>query len=55
MGCATRRLKFKRLEFYVLRTTWIVFRNELRLLVKDRAALFMLAVAPLVIITVAGF
>lgn len=39
----------------LLRATWIVFQNEFRLLAKDRASLFMLALAPLVIITVAGF
>ena len=39
----------------MLRATWIVFQNEFRLLAKDRASLFMLALAPLVIITVAGF
>jgi hypothetical protein len=38
----------------MLRAAWIVFRNEFRLLARDRAALFMLALAPLVIITVAG-
>ncbi len=38
----------------MLRTAWIVFRNEFRLLARDRAALFMLVLAPLVIITVAG-
>src|SRR5271163_454512 len=39
----------------MLRAAWIVFQNEFRLLKQDRAALFMLALAPLVIITVAGF
>lgn len=39
----------------MLLATWIVFQNEFRLLAKDRASLFMLALAPLVIITVAGF
>src|SRR6202162_4504760 len=38
----------------MLRAAWIVFQNEFRLLKQDRAALFMLALAPLVIITVAG-
>jgi ABC-type multidrug transport system permease subunit len=38
----------------MLRAAWIVFQNEFRLLSHDRAALFMLALAPLVIITVAG-
>jgi len=38
----------------MLRTAWIIFRNEFRLLGRDRAALFMLALAPLVIINVAG-
>jgi hypothetical protein len=33
----------------MLRAAWIVFRNEFRLLARDRAALFMLALAPLVI------
>jgi ABC-type multidrug transport system permease subunit len=37
------------------RAAWIIFRNEFRLLASDRAALFMLGLAPLVIITVAGF
>jgi ABC-type multidrug transport system permease subunit len=39
----------------MLRATWIVFQNEFRLLAKDRSSLFMLALAPLMIITVAGF
>ena len=39
----------------MLRATWIVFQNEFRLLARDRASLFMLMLAPLVIITVAGF
>ena len=39
----------------MLRATWIVFQNEFRLLARNRASLFMLALAPLVIITVAGF
>jgi len=38
----------------MLRAAWILFQNEFRLLARDRAALFMLALAPLVIITVAG-
>ncbi len=38
----------------MLRAAWIVFQNEFRLLSHDHAALFMLALAPLVIITVAG-
>jgi len=38
----------------VLRAAWIVFQNEFRLLARDRTALFMLAFAPLVIITIAG-
>ena len=39
----------------MLRTVALVFRNEFRLLVRDRAALFMLFLAPIVIIAVAGF
>jgi ABC-type multidrug transport system permease subunit len=38
----------------MLRAAWIVFQNEFRLLAHDRAALFMLGLAPLVIISVAG-
>ncbi|HEV3113107.1 MAG TPA: ABC transporter permease [Candidatus Binataceae bacterium] len=38
----------------MLRTAWIVFQNEFRLLAHDRAAVFMLFLGPLVIITVAG-
>ena len=53
MGCARRRLRLNGIQ--LLRTTWIVFRNEFWLLAKDPASLFMLALAPLVIITVAGF
>ena len=39
----------------MLRTTALIFCNDLRLLLKDRAAVFMLFVAPIVIIAVAGF
>jgi hypothetical protein len=39
----------------MLRAALLVFQNEFRLLAKDRAAAFMLVVAPIVIITVAGF
>jgi ABC-type transport system involved in cytochrome c biogenesis permease component len=39
----------------MLRAAWIVFENEFRLLARDRAALFMLFFAPIVIIAVAGF
>ena len=39
----------------MLRTTALIFRNDFRLLLKDRAAVFMLFVAPVVIIAVAGF
>ncbi len=39
----------------MLRTVAFVFRNEFRLFVRDRAALFMLFLAPIVIIAVAGF
>ena len=39
----------------MVRAAWIVFQNEFRLLAHDRAAAFMLVLAPLVIITVAGF
>jgi ABC-type multidrug transport system permease subunit len=39
----------------MLRTALLVFQNEFRLLAKDRAAAFMLVVAPIVIIAVAGF
>ena len=38
----------------MLRAAWIVFQNEFLLLAYDRAAVFMLILAPLVIITVAG-
>lgn len=39
----------------MLRTTGLIFRNDFRLLLKDRAAVFMLFLAPIVIIAVAGF
>ena len=39
----------------MLRTTELIFRNEFRLLLKDRFAVFMLFLAPIVIIAVAGF
>ncbi|HTT75490.1 MAG TPA: ABC transporter permease [Candidatus Binataceae bacterium] len=39
----------------MFRTILLVLRNEFRLLVQDRAALFMLSLAPLVIIAVSGF
>src|SRR5271154_1468730 len=39
----------------MLRTTSLIFRNEFRLLLKDRFAVFMLFLAPIVIIAVAGF
>lgn len=39
----------------MLRAALLVFRNEFRLLSRDRAAVFMLVAAPIVIITVAGF
>jgi hypothetical protein len=39
----------------MLRAALLVFQNEFRLLAKDRAAAFMLVIAPIVIIAVAGF
>ncbi len=39
----------------MLRTVYLVLRNEFRLLLQDRTALFMLFLAPVVIIAVAGF
>jgi len=39
----------------MLRAAWLIFQNEYRLLVRDRAALFMLLLAPIVISAVAGF
>src|SRR5271170_2691449 len=39
----------------MLRTIALTFLNELRLLVQDRVGLFMLLLAPVVIIAVAGF
>jgi hypothetical protein len=39
----------------MLRAALLIFQNEFRLLAKDRAAAFMLVVAPMVIIAVAGF
>jgi hypothetical protein len=39
----------------MLRATLLIFQNEFRLLARDRAAAFMLVVAPIVIIAVAGF
>jgi ABC-type multidrug transport system permease subunit len=39
----------------MLRTAALIFRNDFRVLLKDRSALFMLFLAPVVIIAVAGF
>jgi ABC-type multidrug transport system permease subunit len=39
----------------MLRAALLILQNEFRLLAKDRAAAFMLVVAPIVIIAVAGF
>ena len=39
----------------ILRAAWLIFQNEFRLLSKDRVGLFMLLLAPVVIIAVAGF
>jgi ABC-type multidrug transport system permease subunit len=39
----------------MIRTALLVFRNEFRLLLRDRMSIFMLFLAPIVIITVAGF
>jgi ABC-type multidrug transport system permease subunit len=39
----------------MIRTALLVFRNEFRLLLRDRMSIFMLFMAPIVIITVAGF
>jgi ABC-type multidrug transport system permease subunit len=39
----------------MLRTVFLIFQNEFHLLVKDRVGLFMLILAPVVIIAVAGF
>jgi ABC-type multidrug transport system permease subunit len=39
----------------MLRTVILIFRNEFRRFARDRAALFMLFLAPVVIIAVAGF
>jgi ABC-type multidrug transport system permease subunit len=39
----------------MLRSAVLVFQNEFRLLTRDRAAAFMLLLAPIVIIAVAGF
>jgi ABC-type multidrug transport system permease subunit len=39
----------------MVRATFLTFFNEFRLLVKDRVGLFMLVLAPFVIIAVAGF
>src|SRR5271157_308097 len=39
----------------MLRTVFLIFQNEFRLLAKDRVGLFMLILAPVVIIAVAGF
>src|SRR5271156_6839734 len=38
-----------------LRAAFLIFQNEFRLLSKDRVGLFMLLLAPVVIIAVAGF
>ncbi|HJU28480.1 MAG TPA: hypothetical protein VJ718_04890, partial [Candidatus Binataceae bacterium] len=39
----------------MLRAAILIFQNEFRLLAKDRVGLFMLVLAPIVIIAVAGF
>ena len=39
----------------MLRTVFLIFQNEFRLLTKDRVGLFMLILAPVTIIAVAGF
>ncbi len=39
----------------MLRTIFLIFQNEFRLLSKDRVGLFMLLLAPMIIIAVAGF
>ncbi len=39
----------------MLRTVFLIFQNEFRLLAKDRVGLFMLVLAPVTIIAVAGF
>lgn len=39
----------------MIRTALLVFRNEFRLLLRDRMSIFMLFMAPIVIIAVAGF
>jgi hypothetical protein len=39
----------------MLRTIHLIFQNEFRLLIKDRVGLFMLILAPVIIIAVAGF
>src|SRR5271155_2419091 len=39
----------------MLRTVMLTFLNEFRLLLRDRVGLFMLLLAPVVIIAVAGF
>ncbi|MGH7987658.1 MAG: ABC transporter permease [Candidatus Binataceae bacterium] len=39
----------------MLRAIWLVFQNEFRLLLQDRTGAFMLLLAPIVIIAVAGF
>jgi ABC-type multidrug transport system permease subunit len=54
MRCATRILSRSEAAA-MLRTVFLIFQNEFHLLVKDRVGLFMLILAPVVIITVAGF
>ncbi len=39
----------------MIRTALLIFRNEFRLLLRDRMSIFMLFMAPVVIIAVAGF
>jgi ABC-type multidrug transport system permease subunit len=39
----------------ILRAAFLIFQNEFRLLAKDRVGLFILLLAPIVIIAVAGF
>src|ERR1700733_14703418 len=52
MPCATL-IHSKRIM--ILRAAFLIFQNEFRLLSKDRVGLFMLLLAPVVIIAVAGF
>ena len=51
MACAT----LSQIPIEMFRVVWLVLLNEFRLLARDRVGLFMLILAPVIIIVVAGF